>query len=358
MEGYVARVGSTGVSTLTGSAFNTGDQSASGLPRTGTTVTNRGYNLVSNPYPSTVSWDDASKTNLETTLWYRTHQGNTMLFDTYNAVGNIGTNNNLGGAVTGDIPPTQAFWVRVDADGNTGQLDFTNAMRSHGTLASIYKVAAEEGTVRITLSNGTLSDEETILFNADALDEYDDFDSQKFWAGATVPQIYTTLETDTLVINGMYSTATNPVVDLGVKIPAQGNYSLDATSITVVGENVHLEDRMLGVFQDLNVEPTYAFTSVAGNIPTRFALHFGLLITDIEEATSSVGIYASNKQINVLLNGSETGTITVFDMTGRMVHLQNLTSNKTTIDLNAAQGIYVVRVETADQTIARKVSIQ
>jgi surface protein len=358
MEGYVARVGSAGVSTLTGSAFNTGIQSASGLTRTGTTATNRGYNLVGNPYPSTVSWDDATKTNLESSMYYRTHQGSNMLYDTYNAVGSIGTNNNLGGAVTGDVPPTQAFWVRVPNDGQTGSLSFDNSMRSHGTLAGIYKTEAEEGTIRMTLSNGTLSDESIVLFNAVAEDGYDDFDSQKFWAAASIPQLYTTVGTDSLVINGLYSTATNPVVDLGVKLPTAGEYTFDATSITL-NENVHLEDRDLGIFQNLNSEPTYAFTSsVAGNIPTRFALHFGMSVTGVEDAGSNVGIYSSGKHVIVLLSGMSAGTIDVFDMAGRMVHTRHIKLERTTIDLSTASGIYLVRVETANGTVTRKISIQ
>jgi hypothetical protein len=47
---------------------------------------------------------------------------------------------------------------------------------------------------------------------------FDAFDSQKFWA-ANIPQLYTTIGEDSLVINGLFSTETNPVVDLGVKIP-------------------------------------------------------------------------------------------------------------------------------------------
>jgi len=354
-KGYVARMGASGSVTFSGGNFNTGNISASGLTRTGASVTNRGYNLVGNPYPSTVSWDGATRTNLQTTLWYRTHQGTTMLFDTYNASGSIGTNNNGNGAVTGGIPPTQAFWVRVPTDGQTGQLDFTNADRSHGTLASIYKVSAEEGLVRMTLSNATLSDETILLFNADAFDGYDDFDSQKFWAGASVPQIYTTLGSDTLVINGMYSTTTNPVVDLVVKLPSQGEYTLNANSITIVGETVHLEDKMLNVFQDLNTEPVYTFTSGAGNIADRFALHFNASITGLEEAENDIRVYASQNVINVILSESTTGTIRVLDMTGRVVLTQNITSDRTTIDLNQAAGIYVVEVQTATETISRKV---
>lgn len=358
LQGYVARMGSSETQTLTGTSFNTGNQSATGLTRTETTAANRGYNLVGNPYPSTVSWDNATKTNLESTMWYRTHQGTTMLYDTYNSVGSIGTNNNLGGAVTGAIPPTQAFWVRVDADGNTGQLDFTNAMLSHGTQTGIYRMAAEEGTLQMTLSNGINSDETIVFFNSDANDLYDPFDSQKYWASLSIPQLYTAIGTDSLVINGMNSIVANPVVDLGVKLPEAGEYSFNATSITL-NENVYLEDRDLGLFQHLNTEPTYAFAStVAGNIPTRFALHFGMSVTGMEDATSNVGIYSSGKQVTILLNGTSVGTVEVLDMTGRMVHTQNVNSAQTIIDLSTTSGIYLVSVQTEGNTISRKVSIR
>jgi hypothetical protein len=284
-----------------------------------------------------------------------------MLYDTYNAVNGFGTNNNLGGAVTGAIPPTQAFWVRVDFDGNTGQLDFTNAMRSHGTLSGIYRMAAEEGTVRMTLSNGTNSDEEIIFFEPSAQDAYDAYDSQKFWAGASVPQIYTSIGIDTLVINGLASTATNPIVDLGVKLPTAGDYTLNASEITVVGETVYLEDRMLSIFQDLNAQPTYAFTSsVAGNIPTRFALHFGMAVTGIEDGeVMKSRVYTSNgNQLNIILSENiENGSVQVLDMVGRIVRSANLNASRTTLDMNTATGVYLVRVETEKGTDTHRIVI-
>ena len=143
-----------------------------------------------------------------------------------------------------------------------------------------------------------------------------------------------------------------------IKMGKAWTTSFDATSITL-NENVHLEDRDLGIFQNLNSEPTYAFTSsVAGNIPTRFALHFGMSVTGVEDAGSNVGIYSSGKHVIVLLSGMSAGTIDVFDMAGRMVHTRHIKLERTTIDLSTASGIYLVRVETANGTVTRKISIQ
>ncbi len=361
-QGYVVRMGSTGAITLTGTAFHSGNQSAAGLTRTGTVAANRGYNLVSNPYPSTVSWDDATRSNLEPTLWYRTHQGSAMLYDTYNATAMVGTNNNGSGAVTGNIAPTQAFWVRVDADGTTGQLDFSNAMRSHGSLAGIYRLASEEGVLRMNLSNGVHSDETILLFDMNAMDHYDAFDSQKFWASNAIPQLYTALAPDTLVINGMQSTATNPVVDLGMKLPSAGTYTLHATDITLPNESVFLEDRELNVFQDLNSDPVYSFTALAGgNLPTRFAIHFGMSVTDVaeQEGAGSRVFTTNGNQLNVALTDmAATGRVQVMDVAGKMVDAFALTGPSAIFELNATAGIYFVRVESNGKMDTHKVILQ
>lgn len=355
-QGYIARLGATGTKTFTGGTFNTGSITEGSLTRTGTTNINRGYNLVGNPYPSTVSWDGASRTNLETTIWYRTNNAGTMTFDTYNATGMVGTNNNGGGAVSGAIPPTQAVWVRVSADGLTGSVQFDNADRSHGTATGIYRLASEEGTVRLSLSNGAISDEQIILFNTDADDQFDDFDSHKFWASG-IPQLYTNINEDTLTINGLTSTATNPTVPLGMKLPASGNYTINANDITLNSTPVYLEDTYLNVLQNLSENPTYSFSEIQGNVGDRFILHFGNAAVGVQEVESHINIYSFDNQIQVNLDTKESGQVTVFDLSGRTVLTQQLNAERTTLNLNSSSGIYLIRVETQSETLTRKVVI-
>lgn len=355
LQGYTVRATANGSITQSGTGFHTGNQSTS-LSRTGTSNNKRGYHLVANPYPSTVSWDNATRTNLEATIWYRTNQTGTMVFDTYNAASGIGTSNN-GTAVTGNIPPGQAVWMRVDADGNTGTIGFNQANRSHGTLANIFKTEAEEGTVRMVLSNGTNSDEAIVVFNQDAQDGFDDFDSRKYWT-TNVPQLYMNVDEDTLVINGLTNTFSNPVVALGAKLPTTGTYLLNASSITLTGESVYLEDKALGIFQDLNTNPAYSFVSDAGNISDRFALHFGMSVTGIDNPTAmEARVYTSNQNtIHIILADKiENGMVDVLDMSGRVVRSAALNANHNTFKLNAAPGVYVVRVATANGTETHKI---
>jgi hypothetical protein len=357
-QGFVVRLGATETVVFSGGKFNTGDISASGLTRTGTSGVNRGYNLVGNPYPSSVRWDDLGRTDLEPSIWYRMNG----FFDTYNATSMIGTNNNGNGAVDGTIPPTQAFWVRVDADGNTGQLDFENVDRNHETvLTGVYKLEAEEGTVRLHVSNGASSDETIVYFNTGAIDTYDDFDSQKMWVTA-IPQLYTTVGADSLVINGLYSIETNPIVDLGIKAPTTGNYTITASSITLT-EEVWLEDRLLNNFQHLNLNPVYAFTTNSGNMGDRFALHFGMMAVgigrDAINGVSTTHVFAADGMVNVSVGEDPgKGMITILDMAGRTVQTAAINGSRTVIATDLVTGIYLVRVETAKGGETHKVVVR
>jgi hypothetical protein len=118
---------------------------------------------------------------------------------------------------------------------------------------------------------------------------------------------------------------------------------------------------MLSIFQDLNVEPTYAFSSsVAGNIPTRFALHFGMAVTGIEDGeVMKSRVYTSNgNQLNIILSENiENGNVQVLDMVGRIVRSANLNASRTTLDMNTATGVYLIRVETEKGTDTHRIVI-
>jgi hypothetical protein len=223
-------------------------------------------------------------------------------------------------------------------------------------LSGLLKLAAEEGTLRLKLSDGTISDEQIISFNPSALATYEDYDSQKYWT-EDVPQLYSSIGTDTLTINGLNNPTSTPTVALGMKVPAQGAYTLNAMSITFTETPVYLEDTELNIFQNMAITTVYPFNSDAGNIGDRFVLHFSE-ITGIDEVENSIQVYTINNQVHVNLNQLSTGNVKVMDMSGRMVHEQNINSDKNIVELKTSTGIYLVKVETADNTITRKVSIR
>ncbi|MFM1772879.1 MAG: hypothetical protein RLZZ71_2021 [Bacteroidota bacterium] len=239
-----------------------------------------GFNLIANPYPSHVSWDQLYNSTVSNnaspllpTVWYRTASGSTMLFDTYNATIGVGTNNSgtsgNGTQVTGTIAPFQSFWVRLNT-GTSLSMTATNAMRSHGTQSTLTLTPA---TVRLNISNGVLHDETLVVLNEDLSNSYDNNDSSKEIPSATIHQLYSLEGANKVAINGIGNALTKDTLQLGVQIPTAGTYSINCTEHTF-SDIVYLEDKLTDEYIELSNPTTYSFTSEAGTFNSRFVLHF------------------------------------------------------------------------------------
>ena len=218
-KGYIS-VSSAGTGTsniIYDGTLNTGNVSVT-LSRTGSTKT--GFNLVGNPYPSYLDFSkvDTTASNILSSIWYRTKTTpvngvSSYTFDTYNGKSNIATS--LGATpVTNLIPPMQAFWVRVKS-GTDGILTFNNSMRAHADNVTnkLKAPRVKEQTqqlLRLEVSNGVNRDQAIIYSNANALNGYDSYDSPKMTNGsANIPEIYTSVGVEKLVINGLESLTDN-----------------------------------------------------------------------------------------------------------------------------------------------------
>jgi hypothetical protein len=385
-KGYIFKPTAIGLISFTGT-LNTGDQTVT-LNRTENGKTGRGFNLVGNPYPSYVNWMsaiDAGNTvtsNLSTTLWYRTKNPGTyvdpvvtsyFVFDTYNKTANTGTNNNGGGNVTSMIPPMQAFWVKVNAavdnQSTTGTLKFTNAMRSHeiGTnrLKAPSEVNINQKVLRLKLSNLSSSDESIVLFNSNASDSYDAYDSPKMSnANAAIPEIYTTVGGEQLVINGLNSVGiANRELPLGFTTGARNNFTIKATEISNFDADtrVILKDNLLKSEYELNVGNAYNFSSDVVNTSSRFSILF-------RSATGPNALYENNfstlyigKNANnqITINGvdAKDGMVTVCNAVGQKLISTALTSSSLVIDKPFSTGVYMVTVNVGNAKVTKKVIV-
>src|SRR5690606_15498690 len=123
--------------------------------------TSDGWNLVGNPYPSTIDWNAASgwtKTNMGGSIYIRDNE--IGQYATWN--GTVGTN---GGSRY--IPTGQAFWVQ--ASGSGPALSVTESVKVAGQSTTFFRAAALENLLRITLQKGGVRDEAVVHFREDAL---------------------------------------------------------------------------------------------------------------------------------------------------------------------------------------------
>jgi len=360
-KGYVANILTDDTLVFIGGNINTGLQSINNLTRTGITNSSRGFNLIGNPFPSCVNWELAIKTNLESTLWYRTkNKSNDYVFDSYNADLHLGTNNNEYGAVTNFIPPMQAVWVRVDADGNTGSLSFDNSMRSHPQNGNLLKADNGNEFIRLKVSNDQHSDETIIAFNSDAQNNLDTYDSEKMFASNTnIPQIYTLADSEKLVINGLNANKIDQTIELGFKTDKAGLFTISANEVSGISDHhVFLIDKVLNKTQDLNEKENYTFASDSVDNTSRFAIQLkaGSINTAVQDHSEATITIANQKQAIVVTTSETSGTINVYDLLGRIVEIKTIEGTKTVLESTA--GVYFVKVQTATNNETKKIIIE
>ncbi|MEI6554944.1 MAG: T9SS type A sorting domain-containing protein [Paludibacter sp.] len=361
MQGYVANIASSRVVTFSG-ALNNGDKSITVYRTVG--QTKEGFNLVGNPYPSYLDWSNITKTNLMTTLWYRTKSAaNAYVFDTYNASGSIGTSNGAT-TVTNLIPPMQAFWVRVNPGQTSGTLAVTNAQRAHTDISSnTFKAKASisaQSVLRLEVSNGVNSDQALVNFNSNASNGLDTYDSPKMTnASASIPEIYTLAEGEQVAINGVNDLSE---LALGFTTGEAGNFTIKASQFAnfASGTQIILRDNLLNFEQDLTLADYNFYSDVTANNETRFTVLFKApsVATGINQnSNGNVWISLANNQI--VVNGANAGTsVAVYNEVGQRLASQTLTATTKVLNTKLASGIYMVTVTNAGKSVTTKVIIK
>jgi len=367
MSGYVANKASNGIIAFTAPGTNTGSIIKGHLMNSALAGSKRGFNLIGNPYPSCVSWDMADISGVDSSIWYRTQTaGKVYVFDTYNSKSKIGTNNNGKAAVTGIIPQMQAVWVHVK-DNQTGSVTFDNTMRSHASSGN--KLKADVSTndiIRLQVANGKNTDEAIIVFNQEASNAYDAWDSKKMFSeSATIPQLYTTANTEKLVINGLESVVKNSIIPLGFKTNKSGIFTISANEISGV-DGVILEDKLLNKTQDLSASTSYTFSSDSVDNASRFALRLKAdsgPFSPSNNVSSSIienkiKIFTKDHSVIIETSETETGIATIYDVLGNKIAQTALTGTKTSLELPAIVGAYFIKVEGSKSVETKKIIVE
>lgn len=376
-KGYVFNNIGTDVTINFTGTLNTGDVTISPT-RTGTSDGARGFNLVGNPYPSYLDWNAVTKTNVRSTIWYRTWAsgGGGMIFDTYD--GSVGTGNGINGTVSSLIPPMQGFWVKVDADPvlpattSTGTITYHNNDRSHkSTTTNLLRSKASgltlSGIVRLRVSNGLNSDETILVGDVNALDVIDIYDSPKMKNNNTqIPEIYTLVGTEELVINHLNSISADKELTLGFRPGKVGEFSFVANELSNIDPdvNVILKDKKLQIEYNLTAGSVYTFNSDESETVSRFSIIFkSASVTTNQQILNSNNVFVSsnyNNQLLIQINGeiSSNCDVSVYNSIGQKLISERLTQNIHVFDNMLVPGVYIVSLNNGGQTMIKKVIVK
>lgn len=374
---YTQAIPATSTINFTGGLLNNGSISVSGLTRTAGQGY-EGFNLVSNPYPSYLNWDNVTRTNVDGTIWYRTHDGSAMVFDTYVAgSGGVGTNLN-GTTVSNYIPPMQSFWVRVSSGSTTGGLAMDNTMRSHftsvnGSVAGLKSTSNDKDLfLRMNLHNSNKKDQLIVYVNDQATNTFDQLDGEKMMQ-AGYPQFYTKAGDKKIVINGLNSAKKQQALPITMELVATGVHSFEIEDLEISNGLVWLEDKQEELIQALEPGTIYEFYSNAGIIADRFVLHFQLLDSPAPtNAHNEVGAYATFNGKGANVHAEAAGVVVIKmpaategatdiqirDAAGKLVYSGSMNALETSVQLTEANGIYYVTLNSATGVEVKKVFLQ
>ena len=367
-KGYVSVANSnTGNTNISFSGTLNNNQVVVPLTRKGSTYS--GFNLVGNPYPSYLDWSLVSAVNpdITSTIWYRTKTtGNAYTFSTINALGNIAVANGANTTITKFIPPMQAFWVRVNSGKTDANLTMTNAMRSHAdALGNTFKAPQKDvqQLLRLQVSNGVTFDETVIYSDVNAQNGFDNYDSQKMsTTTADIPEIFTIVSGEQLVINGFANLQPDMEIPLGFRTGVSNSFSIKASEISNIGGRIILKDKLIGTEQELTADNVYTFTSDAITTTDRFSVIFRAAgaVTNLQSTNENKVLVYKNADNKIVIQSKLVGsdeTVSVYNAFGQQLAKQQLTADKTTLDLALIKGVYLVTVNCGNKVISNKIII-
>lgn len=289
-----------------------------------TTAESEGMNLVPNPFPSAIDWENVAgwqKTNIANSFWI----WNPVLKN-YAAWGD---ETGINGA-SQYIPSGQAFFVKATADNPS--LSVSNEARLHHPQ-TFFKQKDVSSSIHIRAISNGYGDEAVIRLKDQA---HQGIDSQediyKLYGSPEAPQIYSTSAETALSVN------TIPPQEVANIIPIAFQMDKDTTATLQFSisdqqqlfSSIQLEDTYTNTFTEIMEGTAYSFIHQAGSNPDRFLLHF-LLLTNVDEQNENViKVWSYGRRVYCKLPAlaSERYLISVTDLTGKTLFIGNVSGNK------------------------------
>ncbi|AWG20476.1 hypothetical protein FFWV33_02490 [Flavobacterium faecale] len=277
-------------------------------------LTVKGFNLIGNPYPSSIDWKAVTgwtRTALVTAAGgYDMYIWNPAAnnYGVFNSNGTTGTN-----SVTQYIAPTQGFFVRAST---AGTITMGNAVRVNTGANNWMKVKAEKENrlkVKIEANDGTGFDEVLAEFGYDV----NQAGALKLFSrNASAPSLYWNEKEADLSVRYLTDVIENAAIPLQFKAGKNGSFEMSFDEHIANATTFLLEDKKTKTIQDLNVTPTYKFTAGVNDATDRFVLHFNPVT--VEQVNLPALIYYDGNQIVVdLTNVDNKTTVSIYDVAGR-----------------------------------------
>ncbi len=344
-------------------------------------ITNKddNWNLLGNPYPSALDADAFLMNNslIEGAVHIWTHgtalgsNGDSFYDDflltyspndyiTYNLTGVTNPNPTF----SGNIASGQGFFVLALNDNESGNVTFTNSMRS-STVSNtdFYRSSepSEDNTAverhRIWLdfiSNDNNTSSSALVGYVEGATQEKDRLYDAYAREANYLSIFSNIDDERMIIQGRALPFNDSdLIPVGVVAPDNGQYTIAISGVDGLfseeNQNIYLEDTYLNTIHNLRLAPyTFNVEDHSEDFSDRFVLRFTNDALGIDDVSlNPIGIIApKGDYIKVNAEISPINTITVFDLLGRtLINKTNVNANEFYIkNHNLVSGSYIVNV--------------
>lgn len=297
-----------------------------------------GFNLIGNPYPSTIDWNSGAitKTNVANTIYVYKTDGSFAVWSN-----GEGTNQ-----ATSIVQPGQAFYVPAQSGG--GQVIFRESSKAPAaspmrflslpgkerlaqtkeslTMQNVPKQSAmANGKLRMTLDDGINTDEALVIFKKGSEEQLTSEDAVYFGAGSTVSLASLSTDEKRITINFMPEIDQVNRVKLFVSATSAVKLNLNFTDISAaVGTDVLLKDNYLNTLTNVKSNRKYEFTVDKSNAATFGGSRFELLF----QPPVTLPIKLVSFTVKKNLDGAELIWITSTEQNNDRFELERSTDGK------------------------------
>lgn len=351
----------------------------------GTTEYDHGYNLIGNPYPSNIDFNQfynlaTNKNKIFGKVWFWTNVAPRL-----NQSGSGYNGNNYATlTLTGGTPPTttqpnsgltptqfikvgQGFIVQVRDVMSTGsptvnyQLDFDNSIRTDeaGRFYNAKNAAGKDRFWIELVSPQQYTNTVLVGYIPGAENGYDgDYDAELM--GDADDMIYMMQNAGKMQIEGRsYPLSVEDRVPLGIKTSEDGLYRIQLRNpegIFSATQQVYLKDRLLNKTVSLS-ENAYEYQRLAGKEEGRFEIVYkpqDYLSTE-QDSLHHLLVYRDTTDF-VVRSRDQLDRVQLLDMSGRLLAERNAKSSEVRIShQNLVNGAYILRIYKNGQVMNKKI---
>ncbi|MGK4567490.1 T9SS sorting signal type C domain-containing protein [Flavobacterium sp. 3HN19-14] len=328
---------------------------------TNTPGTGQGFNMLGNPYPSTVSADLFLAQNPGSLYFWAHANQNAASGANYATYTTFGTAAAAGGATSdGSIAVGQGFLLKTAASGTA---TFTNAMRTGNNTALFFRNATvDKSRIWLNLSDANGTQNQILVGYMDGATNDADVSVDAKQIEGNISNIASLIGGEKYNIQARaLPFADTDEIPLSFNALTAGTFSIGIDHVDGLftgDQNVYVKDNVSGIIHNIK-ESAYTFAAEAGTTTNRFSVVFQSTTLGIENPAfdaNSVVVYKNNDVLHINSGSMTMSGVKVFDIRGRLIFEQSgINANTAALtNLRAAQEVLLVQITSADNKVVTK----